>query len=126
MIQIIGKEPDVSSIHTLSKQFRLLLVEPIQRALDTSAKTYKIVVIDALDDCTNLGMVEKSMQAIVGFALDMPLKFMVTSRDTTQISKAFHHNSEYPPKIFLLHDVETSIVQGDIEKYLQNSLSEIA
>ena len=52
-------------------------------------------------------------------------QFMVTSRDTTQISKVFHHNFQDPPKIFPLHDVETSIVQGDIKKYLQNSLSEI-
>ena len=40
------------------KQIRLLLVEPIQRALGPSIKTFKIVVIDALDECTNLGTVD--------------------------------------------------------------------
>ena len=123
--KVVEEKPDVGSLHKLSVQFRLLLVDPIKSVLDSSPKTY-VVVIDALDECTNLGTVEKLIQAIVGFAPDMPLKFMVTSRDTTRISKAFHHNSEYPPKTLSLHDVERSLVQGDIKKYLQNSLSAIA
>ena len=123
--EVIEKQPDVGSLHNLSAQFHLLLVDPIKSALESSRKTY-IVVIDALDECTNLGTVEKLIQAIVEFAPDMPLKFLVTSRDTTQISEAFHNNSEYPPKILSLHDIERSIVQEDIKTYLQNSLSAIA
>ena len=125
IVQAIEKEPDVGSMHTLSKQFRLLLVEPIQRALDPSVKTYKTVVIDALDECTNLGTVEKLIQAIVGFAPDMPLKFMVASRVTTKVWNAFHHNSKYPPKTLSLYDVERSIIQEDIKLYLHTSLSAI-
>ena len=125
MSEVINEKPDVGSLHKLSVQFRLLLVDPIQCALGRSIKTYKVVVIDALDECTNLGTVEKLIQAIVRFAPDMPLKFMVASRVTTKIWKAFHHNSEYPPKTFSLHDVERSIVQEDIKTYLQNSLSAI-
>ena len=85
MIQIIEKEPDVDSMHTLSKQFRSLLVGPIQHALDPSVKTCKIVVIDAPNECTNPDTVQKLVQAIVEFAPDMPLKFFISSRDTTQI-----------------------------------------
>ena len=98
MSEAIEKQPDVGSLHNLSVQFRLLLVDPIKSALESSCKTY-VVVIDALDECTNLGTVEKLIQAIVGFAPNIPLKFLVTSRDTTRISEAFHNNSEYPPKI---------------------------
>ena len=125
MIQTIEKEPDVGSMHTLSKEFRLLLVEPIQRALGLSVKTYKIVVIDALDEYIHLGTVEKLVQSVVDYAPAMPLKFIVASRVTPQIQKAFHHNPEHPPKILSLHDVESAIVQGDIRTYLQSSLSEI-
>ena len=121
VVQTINKHREVGSMRTLSKQFHLLLVEPIE-SID---KTY-VVVIDALDECTNLQTVEKLIQAIVQFAPDMRLKFMVTSRDTTQISKAFRHSSQYSPKILPLHDVHRSIVQEDIKTYLQNSLSEIA
>ena len=123
MVQTIEKEPDVGSMHPLSKQFRLLLVGPILRALDPSVKTYKVVVIDALDECTNLGMVEKLIQAIVDFAPDMPLKFFISSRDTTQIRNAFNHNPNYTPKIMPLHTIER--VQEDIKLYLHTSLSAI-
>ena len=114
----------MGSLHNLSVQFRLLLIDPIKSILGLSLKTY-VVVIDALDECTNLGTVEKLIQAIVGFGLDMPLKFMVTSRVSTKISKAFHHDSENPLKTLSLHDIERSIVQEDIKTYLQNSLSAI-
>ena len=123
--KVVEEKHDVGSLHKLSVQFRLLLVDPIKSILDSSLKTY-VVVIDALDECTNLGTVEKLIQAIIGFAPDMPLKFLVTSWDMTRISGAFHHNSEYPPKILSLHDIERSIVQEDIKMYLQNSLSAIA
>ena len=62
----------------------------------------------------------------------MPLKFFISSRVTSKIRKAFHHNSEHPPKTLSLHDErafggcsELTIVQGDIKTYLRNSLSEI-
>ena len=126
MVQTIEKEPDVGSMRTLSKQFRLLLVEPMKRALGPSVKTYKTVVIDPLDECINLGTVEKLVQSVVDYAPAMPLKFIVASRVTTKIRKAFHHNSKHPPKILSLHDVERTIVQGDIKTYLHTSLSEIA
>ena len=126
MSEVIAEKPDVGSLHKLSDQFRLLLVDPIKSilVLGSSLKTY-IVVIDALDECTNVGTVEKLIQAIVGFAPGMPLKFILTSRATTVIGKAFHHNSEYPLKTLSLHDVERSIVQEDIKTYLKNSLSAI-
>ena len=124
-VQIIEKEPDVGSMHTLSKQFRLLLVEPIKRALDPPVKTYKIVVIDALDECTNLGMVEKLVQSVVDWTPDLPLKFFISSRETTKFLNAFHHNLTHRPKIFSLHHVERTVVQKDIKLYLQASLSDI-
>ena len=121
--QIIEDKPGVG-LHAVSKQLRLLLVNPIKGVFDSSIKIYKIVIIDALDECTKLGTVENLIQAVVEFASDMPLKFFISSRVTSKIRKAFHHNSEHPPKTLSLHDVERTIVQGDIRTYLQNSLSE--
>ena len=74
-------EPDVVSLHSLPMQFRLLIEKPIQRVLGPSIKTYKIIVIDALDECTDHDMVEKLIQAIVTFAPNMPLKFHFQSGD---------------------------------------------
>ena len=124
--QAMEDEPDVGSLYTLSMQFRLLLEEPIQRVIDLSIKTYKIIVIDALDECTKPGMVEKLIQAVVTFAPKIPLKFFISSRETTAIRNAFHHNRTHSPKILSLHDVERTVVQEDIKLYLETSLSAIA
>ena len=126
MSQTIEDKPGVGSLRAVSKQFRLLLVNPIKGVLESSIKIYKIVIIDALDECTTPGTVENLIKAIVEFASNMPLKFFISSRVTSKIWKAFHHNSEHPPKILSLHDVESAIVQGDIRTYLQNSFVEIA
>ena len=108
MREVIEEQPDVGSLHKLSAQFRLLLVDPIKSVRDSSVKTY-VIIIDALDECMNLGMVEKLIQAIVEFALDMPLKFFISSRDTTQIWSAFHHNPNYTPTIVSLHTIERTV-----------------
>ena len=125
MIQIIKKEPGVDSMHTLSKQFRLLLVGPIQHTLDPSVKTYKIVVIDAPNEYTNPDMVEKLVQAIVEFTPNMPLEFFISSWGTTQIRSAFHHNPHYTPVIVSLHAIERTVVQEDIKLYFHTCLSAI-
>ena len=124
MSEVVEEKPDVGSLHKLSVQFRLLLVDPIKSVLDSSIKTY-VVVIDALDDCTKLVTVEKFIQAVVEFAPDTPLKFFISSRDTTQIRSAFHHNPNCTPMIESLHTIERTVVQEDIKLYLHRSLSAI-
>ena len=124
MSEIVEEKPDVGSLHKLSVQFRLLLIDPIKSVLDSSFKTY-VVVIDALDECTKLVTVEKFIQAVVEFAPDTPLKFFISSRDTTQIRSAFHHNPNCMPMIESLHTIERTVVQEDIKLYLHTSLSAI-
>ena len=124
MREVIKEHSDVGSLHKVSVQFRLLLVDLIKSVCDSSLKTY-VIVIDALDECTNLGMVEKLIQAIVGFAPDMRLKLFISSRDITQIRSAFHHNPNCAPTIMSLHTIERTVVQEDIKLYLRTSLSAI-
>ena len=122
MRKVVKEKPNVGSWRKLSTQFCLLLVDPIKSVLDSSLKT-NVIVIDALDECTKLGTVEKLIEAIVEFAPDTPLKFFISSRDTTQIRNAFHHNPTYMPTIVSLHTIER--VQEDIKLYLHTSLSAI-
>ena len=124
MRKVVEEKSDVGSLHKLSLQFRLLLVDPIKSILDSSLKTH-VIVIDALDECTKLGTVEKLIEAIVGFAPDTPLKFFISCRDTTEVRSAFHHNPTYMPTIMSLHAIESAVVQEDIKLYLRSSLSVI-
>ena len=122
--KVVEEKPDVGSLHNLSLQFRLLLVDPIKSVLDSSLKTY-VVIIDALDECTKLVTVEKFIQAVVESAPGMPLKFFISSRETTQIRSAFHYNPTYMPTIISLQTIERTVVQEDIKLYLHTSLSAI-
>ena len=123
MSKVVKEKPDVGSLHKLSVQFRLLLVEPIKSVLDSSLKTF-IIIIDALDECTKLVTAEKFIQA-VEFTPDTRLKFFISSQDTTQIRSAFNHNPTYSPRIVSLHTIERTVVQDDIKLYLHTSLSAI-
>ena len=124
--QVVEDEPEVGSLLTLSQQFSLLLVKPVQKVFGNSGKTCKIVVIDGVDECVRFGTVEKLIECVVTFAPDMPLKFFISSRDTSRIRNAFTHNTSHPPKIVALHDIEENVVKGDIKTYLETSLSTIA
>ena len=125
--QVLEEEPDVGSLHTLSEQFASLVVKPIQTILDPSIKTYKVVVIDALDECTKPGTVAQLIQSIVTLSWKIPVKFFISSRDTSGIRQAFQCDPLYrAPKVISLHDVERIVVQGDIKLYLQNAFSAIA
>ena len=122
--KVVEEKPDVGSWHKISDQFRLLLVDPIKSVLNSSLKTY-VVVIDALDECTVLEAVEKFIHAVVEFAPDMPLKFFISSRDTIEILSAFHQNPTYTPMVVSLHTIKKTVVQEDIKLYLRTSLSAI-
>ncbi|KAJ7201159.1 hypothetical protein GGX14DRAFT_465982 [Mycena pura] len=100
----------------LDDQFRKLIYRPIRASIDHNVKIWKIVVLDALDECTNLRLVAKLIQIMLESAPDIALK--------KPIREAF--NSIPEPKrssAFYLHEVENEIIEKDIEKYLKTSLT---
>ena len=115
----------VSSL-TLSQQFSLLLVKPVQKVFGNTVKTCKIVIIDGVDECARFVTVEKLIQCVVTFSPDMPLKLSISSWDTSRIRNAFTHNTFHPPTIVALHDTEENVVKGDMKAYFETSLSTIA
>jgi hypothetical protein len=66
-------------------QFCLLLVELIKYVLDPSIKMYKMIIIDAINECAKLGRVEKLIQSVIELAPHIPLKFFISSQDLTTI-----------------------------------------
>src|ERR1700761_1532466 len=55
----------------LEDQFRKLISRPIRASIDHNVKIWKIVVLDALDECTNLRLVAKLIQIILESAPDI-------------------------------------------------------
>ena len=128
--RVLVNNPDVA-FDTLLQQFRYLVVQPVQDTIPDSVKLYKVVVIDALDECSDLSTVELFIKAVLTYSFQIPLKFLITSRPESRIRNAFRHLCARSPEIealreIPLHDIPKAIVQDDIRTYLRHSLFEIA
>ncbi|KAJ6543485.1 hypothetical protein B0H10DRAFT_2244444 [Mycena sp. CBHHK59/15] len=115
--------PELTYI-TLEEQFKKLIHQPIRVSVGRDVKTYKVIIIDAVDECTDLKVVSSLIKLILQSASDIPLKICIASRDETPIRKAFHSRPDLR-KAFYLHEVEKDVVKDDIRRYLEKSLSDI-
>lgn len=108
----------------LNEQFKKLIYDPIRATAGEGPRGYKIIVIDAVDECVNLQVVSSFIKLILQSASDIPLKFFIASRDEDLIRSAFYHHPELSTP-FTLHEVEKHLVEDDIRKYIEGSLSDI-
>ncbi|KDN35176.1 hypothetical protein RSAG8_11821, partial [Rhizoctonia solani AG-8 WAC10335] len=71
---ILGRDPDIGSLNA-SAQFKLLLVDPLRdRDLRGQMPQNLVVVVDALDECSNGGAVEIILDMLFRFGEYLPLK----------------------------------------------------
>ena len=127
MREVLTRDPDVADLNSLSKQFNSLIVNPIKCAIDKDIKIYKIIVIDALDECSSPWVVKSLIKAIFNGVPDVPLKFFILSRPEDWIKRTFGQAARSSLlREFTLHDIAKSDVQRDIETYLKSALSDIA
>ena len=107
-------------------QFNKFIRDPIQVSarVGNSNKTYKIIVIDAVDECTDLRLVSSLIRLILESAFAIPLKVFIASRDEPPIRRAFTSLPRLQTA-FYLHEADKDVVKGDIRVYLEMSLAEI-
>ena len=105
-------------------QFIKLIHNPIQVSVGNAVKTYKIIVIDALDECDNHQLVSLLIQLILEKSSAVPLKVFIASRDEPWIHDAFTSRPGLRTA-FYLHEADKDIVKDDIQKYLTMSLDRI-
>ena len=108
----------------LQEQFKKLVYSPLGTTADKPSRTYKIVVIDAVDECVNLTVVSSLIEVILQWTSDIPLKIVIASRDETPIRNAFFSRPELL-NAFYLHEVEKDVVKDDIKQYITKSLASI-
>ena len=128
LCQVLENHPDVANLNSLPEQFNLLITGPIESVVPNKINTYKIVVIDAIDECSHQLKVESLIKAICDGVSNIPLKFFISSRPEQWIAKAFRpyvHVARFL-RTLPLHDVAEEDVRSDIEIYLRSSLSKIA
>ena len=108
----------------LVDQFNKLILDPIKVWERNEVKTYKIIVIDAIDECTDLRLVSSLIRRILESVSAIPLKVFIGSRDEPLIRCAFTSLPRLQTA-FYLHEVDKDVVKGDIQTYLEMSLVEI-
>ncbi|QRV96770.1 Vegetative incompatibility protein HET-E-1 [Ceratobasidium sp. AG-Ba] len=119
--RIIGDDPDIIS-RSILVQFKKLVVEPLVEVANMFPIN-PVVVLDALDELSDRHGAQVILNLLLQFAPTLPIKFFVTCRPEPglfSILKSLHNEST---SVFHLHDIEESIVQSDIETYLQEELN---
>ena len=62
--EVVASNPELGELNCPSKQFSSLIINPIKRVIHEDTKTYKVIVIDALDECSSSSMVQLLIKAI--------------------------------------------------------------
>jgi hypothetical protein len=119
---IIKNDPTIA--HTsLITQLEKLLVNPLSRA-----KIRCVIVIDALDECIDDEPSSAILSVLGQFVKQLSLvKFFITGRPEPRIRTGFRLPLLQPiTQIFLLHEVDSTSVNNDIQLYLTQRLTRIA
>jgi NACHT domain len=122
LLEILKK--DISA--PLLQQFEELILMPVKAGMQEGDEIL-IIVVDALDECTDINAVRDFLMVIgdhpgVG---DLPIKIFITSRPEPVVQKTIETQLS-DSSVFYLHNVEHDLVQADIKCYIEAELSQIA
>jgi len=122
LVPLLQSDPDVV-YDSLYVQMEKLIIEPL-RSADVSA----VIVIDALDECTD-DEPQSAILSVMGRLVEkIPrVKFFITGRPEPRIGSGFRLELLRPlTDVFVLHDVQPSLINNDIRLFLKHELSELA
>jgi hypothetical protein len=108
-------------------QLEKLVVEPVRAAADDIGSDPVVVVIDAVDECGNYRAQILSLLCNVCPKLPIRFKLFVSLRPEHDLKTSLSsQGTDWGAESYILHDVDASIVRGDIEHFLRYRLSKVA
>jgi hypothetical protein len=128
LLEVLGGDFQLPSFKS---HLNRLLLEPFRRISNSVTDTL-IIVIDALDECSNEA---RDIRLFLKMIYDcfasntIPLKVFVTSRPEDAIRHTITPSKSSSPlewAVVHIHDIEESLVQADIKVYFEDELAEIA
>ena len=107
---------------TLSSQFERIILRPFKKA-----KIPTLIIIDALDECQDKEPASALLTVLSRHIHQIPdVKFFITGRPEASIEQGFRLESlRHITRVLELHNVDRSLVDGDIRLYLRVLLSDI-
>ncbi|QRV98494.1 Vegetative incompatibility protein HET-E-1 [Ceratobasidium sp. AG-Ba] len=122
--QELAMDPDLTS-QAPAKQFEKLIKNALRQVEDEMPRGLLVVVIDALDECADIGDTLLVLDTLLQHTENLPLKFFVTCRPDHSLLEAITNYQGSKRSIYHLHDVEQSFIQADIRTYLQVELESV-
>ena len=122
LIPLLRSNPDIG-YESLFNQMRALIVEPLHLSGVST-----VIVIDALDECTDEEP-QSAILSVMGRLVEgIPnVKFLITGRPEPRVQSGFHLGLLRPlTDVFVLHEVEPSVINTDIRLFLEYGLSKLA
>ena len=122
IVPLLQSDPDV--VHeSLYNQMRKLIVEPLR-----SADVPTVIVIDALDECVDDEPQSAILSVMGRLVEEIPkVKFFITGRPEPRIQSGFRLELLRPlTDVFVLHEVQPSLINNDIRLFLNHELSGLA
>ena len=122
LIPLLRSNTDV--VHeSLLSQMQILIVKPLLKA-----KVSTVIVIDALDECKDEDPESAILLVLGQLVSKIPkVKFFITSRPERHIMSGFRGSLlKKATKVFILHQVESSVVDNDIRRFFKHELSKLA
>ncbi|KAF9650050.1 hypothetical protein BDM02DRAFT_3112640 [Thelephora ganbajun] len=122
LVPLLRSNPDIV-YESLVNQMRELIVKPLK-----SADVWTIIVIDALDECKDEEPQSAILSVLGRFVERIPkVKFFITGRPEPRIKDGFRLPLLVDlTDVFVLHDVQPSLINSDIRLFLKHELSEVA
>ncbi|KAG8703366.1 hypothetical protein FRC09_004200, partial [Ceratobasidium sp. 395] len=121
LCRTLSRDPDISS-YDVETQFNELINKPLLELRGKIPEGVLVVVIDALDECSDGGGARQVLHALFRFAGDLPIKFLVTCRPEHKLIDQLI-SLDVSHSLFHLHHIEQAVVQADIETYLRLELA---
>ncbi|KAF9785412.1 hypothetical protein BJ322DRAFT_1108847 [Thelephora terrestris] len=122
LIPLLRSNADIVNESLLS-QMQRLIVEPL-----LAAKVSTVIVIDALDECRDKDPESAILLVLGQLVSKIPdAKFFITSRPERHIMSGFRGPLlKNETDVFILHQVDLSIVDNDIRRFFIYELSKLA
>jgi len=122
LVPLLRSNPDIGH-ESLFNQMKMMIAEPL-----SSSDISTVIVIDALDECADEEP-QSAILSVMGRLVEgIPnIKFFITGRPEPRIQSGFRLGLLRPmTDVFVLHEVEPSIINTDIRLFLERGLSELA
>ncbi|QRW21988.1 Vegetative incompatibility protein HET-E-1 [Rhizoctonia solani] len=122
--KVLRNDPDAAT-YEVRVQLDMLILRPMLMIKDAMPSGV-VVVIDALDECADSYGAGTVVEFLLDYAKKIPVKFFISSRPEPVIREKMLSCIGSSSSMIHLHDVDASIVQADIQKYLTAELKYIS